>query len=54
MKYEVTNVEKSELLEELLAMVKTCFEGEAILVEDKIHMRLPGGEAFVLGVETAV
>ena len=55
MKYEVNEncVEKGEFLEELLAMVKTCFEGEAILFEGKIRMRLPSGEAFVIDVESA-
>ena len=55
MKYEQNKkcVGKDELLEELLAMVKTCFEGEAIIYEGKIRLRLPSGEAFELGVENA-
>ena len=46
-------VSKKELLEELLAMLRTCFEGEAILYEGAIHIALPGGESFTLNVEEA-
>ena len=46
-------VGKEEMLKEMLAMVKTCFEGEAIIYEGKIRMRLPSGEAFVVTVESA-
>ena len=55
MTYEANKkcVEKSELMEELLAMVQTCFEGEAILADGEIRMRLPSGEAFVVSVENA-
>lgn len=55
MMYEANKkcVEKSELMEELLAMVQTCFEGEAILTDGEIRMRLPSGEAFVVSVENA-
>ena len=46
-------VGKEEMLKEMLAMVNTCFEGEAIMYEGKIRMRLPSGEAFVVTVESA-
>ncbi len=54
MNYEANEkrLEKSELLEELLAMIKTCFEGEAIIFEEKIRMRLPSGEGYVLTLES--
>ena len=46
-------VSKKELLEELLAMLKTCFEGEAMLYEGAIYITLPGGESFTLNVDEA-
>ena len=44
-------VEKNEMLEELLAMIQTCFEGEAILADGSIRLRLRSGEAFAVNVE---
>ncbi|MBO5363428.1 MAG: hypothetical protein J6A46_03790 [Clostridia bacterium] len=44
-------VERKDVLEELLAMVRVCFEGEAILYDDELLMTLPTGDSFTLKVE---
>ena len=44
-------VKSDELMEEMLAMVQICFEGEAVLGSDGIQMTLPNGEVFLLKVE---
>ena len=44
-------VERKELLEELLAMVEICFEGQAIIYDESVRMTLPTGDSFVLKVE---
>ena len=46
-------VERKAVLEELLAMVQVCFEGEAIVYQGAIRMTLPGGESFTVTVEDA-
>ena len=44
-------VGKQELMEELLAMIEVCFEGEVKICEDSLWMALPEGESFRLNVE---
>ena len=46
-------VGKKEMLEELLALVRVCFEGEAILYNGALRMTLPSGESFEVSVEEA-
>ena len=48
---KVKRVEKREMLEELLALVRICFEGEAILYDGALRMTLPTGDSFVVKVE---
>ena len=45
-------VGQKEMLEELLAMIRVCFEGEASLQGDGVKMALPSGEAFVLTISS--
>lgn len=52
-KTKEVQVSKKELLEELLAMLEICFEGEAIIYEGTLRMTIPSGQSFVLSVEDA-
>ena len=45
-------VGQKEMLEELLAMIRVCFEGESSLQGDGVKMELPNGEAFLLTVSS--
>ena len=45
-------VGQKEMLEELLAMIRVCFEGEASVQGDGVKMALPSGEAFVLTISS--
>ena len=45
-------VGQKEMLEELLAMIRVCFEGEVSLQGDGVKMELPNGEAFLLTISS--
>ena len=47
---KVKQVGQEEMLEELLAMIRVCFEGEASLQGDSVKMALPSGETFSVTV----
>ncbi len=46
----VEKVGKRAVLEEMLAMIRVCFEGEAVIYDGEVRMTLPGGESFTVSV----
>ncbi|MBQ8375400.1 MAG: hypothetical protein IJX98_07520 [Clostridia bacterium] len=54
MQCEETKVKKvtvKEMSQDILSMVKTCFEGKPQSLEQGIYIELPSGEKFVLVVK---
>ena len=40
----------AEMLEEMLAMIQVCFEGQVALQGESLQLTLPSGEAFSIAV----